>query len=41
VGSSAQYSITRRFGVMGAYRVALSPTNRPLHYLMIGNSVTF
>jgi hypothetical protein len=41
VGSSFQYSITRSFGVMGAYRVALSPVNRPLHYLMIGNSITF
>jgi hypothetical protein len=41
IGSGLAYSFTRRFGLMGAYRMQITPGSRVLNFLMIGTSVTF
>jgi len=41
IGSGLAYSFTRRFGLMGAYRMMISKGSPVLNYLMIGSSVTF
>jgi hypothetical protein len=41
LGSGLAYSFTRRFGLMGAYRMQITPGSKTLNFLMIGTSVTF